>query len=90
MQRPTPCFALVIGFQLSRRSQSFFTGDRDAIDRFAARFGVTIVRGTGPGDIAHNLRTAIINPEGKLVKVYTGIEWTPEQLVEDLKRVIGS
>lgn len=66
---------------------SFLTGDRDAIDRFAARFGVTIVREDGATDIAHNLRTAIVDPAGKLVKVYTGIEWTPQQVLEDLEQV---
>jgi hypothetical protein len=35
-------------------------------------------------DITHNLRTAIVDADGKLVKVYTGNEWTPEQS-SDLK-----
>jgi protein SCO1/2 len=64
---------------------SFLTGNRDDIDRFAARFGVTIVR--EDTEIAHNLRTVIVDPNGALVKVYTGIEWTPQQILEDLERV---
>jgi protein SCO1/2 len=67
---------------------SFFTGDRDEIDQFAARFGVSIVRGTSPDDIAHNLRTAIIDAKGKVVKIYTGTEWTPAQLLGDLKKAV--
>ena len=38
-----------------------------------------------PRDITHNLRTAIIDADGKLVKVYTGNEWTPDQVLADLK-----
>ena len=67
---------------------TFFTGDRDAIDQFAARFGVSISRALNDAlDITHNLRTAIVDADGKLVKAYTGNEWTPEQLLADLKPV---
>jgi protein SCO1 len=65
---------------------TFFTGDRDDIDRFASRFGVTIARDlTDPKNITHNLRTVIIDADGKLVKAYTGNEWTPDQILADLK-----
>jgi protein SCO1 len=65
---------------------TFLTGDRDEVDRFASRFGVSIARSmTDQRDITHNLRTAVIDPEGQLVKSYTGNEWKPEQLLADLK-----
>jgi len=65
---------------------TFLTGDRDDIDRFGARFGVTVSRApTDARDITHNLRTAIVSPDGKLVKVYTGNEWTPDEILIDLK-----
>lgn len=38
--------------------------------------------------IIHSLRTAIIAPDGKLVKVYTGNEWKPEEVVEELKKTV--
>jgi protein SCO1/2 len=67
---------------------SFLTGDRDEIDRFASRFGVAISRATNDAlDITHNLRTAIVSPDQTLVKTYTGNEWTPEQLLTDLRPV---
>lgn len=67
---------------------TFLTGDRDQLDRFAARFGETIERALDdPVNITHNLRTAIVDADGKLVKVYTGNQWTPEQVVADLKGV---
>jgi protein SCO1/2 len=68
---------------------TFLTGDRDDIDRFAARFGVAVTRALNdPRDITHNLRTAIVDADGKLVKVYTGNEWTPEIVLNDLKGVV--
>lgn len=65
---------------------TFLTGDRDEIDQFGARFGVSVSRALNdPRDITHNLRTAVVDAEGRLVKVYTGNEWTPDQLLADLK-----
>jgi protein SCO1/2 len=70
---------------------TFLTGDRDEIDRFAARFGVSIARSmTDPRDITHNLRTAVIDADGTLVKAYTGNEWSPGELLADLKTVAGA
>jgi cytochrome oxidase Cu insertion factor (SCO1/SenC/PrrC family) len=33
----------------------------------------------------HNLRTAVIAPDGRLVKAYSGNMWTPAELIADLK-----
>ena len=67
------------------------TGDRDDIDRFAARFGVQVARNVdNPLDITHNLRTSIIDASGKLVSTYVGNEWTPEQVLNDLKPVVAA
>jgi protein SCO1/2 len=69
-----------------RHVWTFLTGDRDEIDRFASRFGVQVARAENdPRDITHNLRTAIVGADGKLVKIYTGNEWTADQLLADLK-----
>jgi protein SCO1/2 len=73
------------------RRWTFLTGDRDDIDRFASRFGVSVSRALNdPRDITHNLRTAIVDADGKLVKVYTGNEWTPDQALDDLRKVAGN
>lgn len=67
---------------------TFLTGDRDDVDQFASRFGVSVARALNDArDITHNLRTAIIDADGKLVKVYTGNDWSPEQVLTDLKPV---
>jgi protein SCO1/2 len=66
---------------------TFVTGNRDDIDRFAMNFGVTLIRGeaSNPDEIGHTLRTAIIDRNGRLVKTYTGNEWTVSDLVDDLE-----
>jgi protein SCO1 len=65
---------------------TFLTGDRDDIDKFATRFGMSVARAPNdPRDITHNLRTAVISAEGKLLKMYTGNQWTPKDILEDLK-----
>lgn len=67
---------------------TFLTGDRDEVDQFAARFGVSVSRAMNDArDIAHNLRTAIIGADGTLIKVYTGNDWSPEQVIADLKNL---
>jgi protein SCO1/2 len=76
--------AMALHADLSR--WTFLTGDRDEIDRFAARFGVSVSRALNdPRDITHNLRTAIVGPDGRLVKVYTGNEWTPEEILQVIR-----
>jgi protein SCO1/2 len=68
---------------------TFLTGDRDDIDKFAARFGVSVARAQqDPRDITHNLRTAIIDSNGMLVKIYIGNEWTPDRALADLMPLV--
>lgn len=72
------------------RLWSFVTGDRDEIDKWASGFGVSISRATNdPRDITHNLRTALLDRQGNLVQVYKGNEWTPEQILADIRVMVG-
>ncbi|RPJ79104.1 MAG: SCO family protein, partial [Acidobacteria bacterium] len=67
----------------------FVTAERETVDHFAAGFGLVVMRDDGtPGNITHNLRTAVLDPEGRLIRVYTGSDWTPEQIVEDMRAVL--
>jgi protein SCO1/2 len=73
------------------KTWTFLTGDRDEIDQFASRFGVSVARAlTDQRDITHNLRTAIVDGDGKLVKIYIGNEWTPDQAIADLTPIAGA
>ena len=70
---------------------TFLTGSRDDVDRFAARFGVSVMRGNDPlSEITHNLRTAVVDQSGTLVKIYTGNDWTPEQIVTDARALVAT
>jgi protein SCO1 len=72
------------------RLWSFVTGDRDEIDKWASGFGVSISRAMNdPRDITHNLRTALLDRQGNLVQVYTGNEWTPAQVLADVRVMVG-
>ena len=65
----------------------FATAKREDIDKFAARFGVVVMR-QDPGnvEIVHNLRTAVIGEDGRLVTVLSGNEWTSSDLVAALRK----
>jgi len=72
------------------RMWSFVTGDRDEIDRWASRFGVSVSRALNdPTNITHNLRTVLVDRQGNLVQTYTGNHWTPEQVIADVKVMVG-
>ena len=70
------------------RMWTFLTGDRQDVDRFASRFGVSVIRAPeDPNNITHNLRTTLIGSDGKIVKIYSGNDWTPAQVFADIKSV---
>jgi protein SCO1/2 len=68
---------------------TFLTGDRVTIERFAAQFGVNTVRTPeDPNGITHNLRTALVDRDGRLAKIYPGNTWTPGAVLADLRRAV--
>lgn len=68
---------------------TWLTGDRVTTDRLAAKFGVSVVRGdVGPADVTHNLRTALVGADGRIVKLYSGNEWTPSAVLADVREVV--
>src|SRR5262245_56878740 len=67
----------------------FATAPPDVVDRFAATFGVNVIR-EKDGTITHNLRTAVGGPDGRVVSVVDGNQWTAAQIVSDLRRALAS
>jgi protein SCO1/2 len=67
----------------------FATAARDAIDRFAATFGVNVIR-EADRTITHNLRTAVVAPDGRIAVLRSGNDWTAEDLLGDLRRTLGT
>lgn len=63
------------------------TGSREQVKAAAAYFGMQY---WPEGDqIIHSLRTALIGPDGRLVKLYAGNEWKPQNILEDLRGIPG-
>ncbi len=59
------------------------TGQPAEIKRVATFCGLTYMQ---EGEqIIHALRTALIGPDGQLIKIYRGNEWTPEDVLNDLR-----
>jgi protein SCO1/2 len=70
------------------RIWSFLAANRETVDGFAVPFGVYVVRdAANPGVVTHNLRTAVIGSDGRLVTIFSGGEWTPADLVAALRGV---
>jgi cytochrome oxidase Cu insertion factor (SCO1/SenC/PrrC family) len=55
---------------------------------FASAFGVAVMR-EADKTITHNLRTAVVDPEGRLLSIYDGSAWTPDRIAADMKRVLA-
>lgn len=67
----------------------FVTAPRDAVDAFGATLGLSVMREGPKGEnITHNLRTALVDRDGKLVKTYNGSDWSPDQVVRDLEALV--
>lgn len=65
----------------------FASGSPEDVKKIAMFFGLTYWQETG--QIIHSLRTALIAPDGKLAQLYRGNDWRPQQVLAQLKRLIG-
>jgi protein SCO1 len=63
----------------------FATGNPTQIKSVAQFFGLNYWQ--EKDQIIHGLRTAIITPDGKVVKVYRGNDWKPEDVVKELEKL---
>jgi protein SCO1/2 len=62
----------------------FATGTTDQVKDIAQYFGLTYF--PEKDQIIHALRTVIVNPRGKIAKIYTGNEWKPAEVVDAMKK----
>lgn len=65
----------------------FATGSKDQIKGVAQFFGLRYFQDND--QIVHGLRTVIIAPDGKVVKVYRDNQWKPEEVVNEMVRIAG-
>jgi protein SCO1 len=67
----------------------FATAPAAVVDRFAAEFGVNVIR-EADATITHNLRTVVVGPDGRVAAAYSGNDWTAAALVADLRRALAA
>jgi protein SCO1 len=65
----------------------FASGSPEEVKKIAVFFGLTYWQETG--QIIHSLRTVLIAPDGKLAQLYRGNDWTSQQVLGQLKRLVG-
>jgi protein SCO1/2 len=70
----------------------FASGSADEVKGIAQFFGMRYYQDSSKGteQVIHSLRTAVIGPDGKIVKVYRGNEWKPDEILEDLRAAVGN
>jgi protein SCO1/2 len=66
------------------RTWTFGTADEKEINTIASYFGLIHERTTS-GQIDHDLRTALIDPQGRLVHVWRSNFWKPEEVLQRVR-----
>ncbi len=65
-------------------------GTNDEVKKIADFFGLRYeVDPNNKAQINHSLRTAVIAPDGKVTKIFSGNEWTPVALLKELKSTLA-
>jgi len=65
----------------------FATAGEEVVDRLAATFGVNVMR-EKDGTVTHNLRTAVIDPLGRIVSIHDSNAWSASSIVDELKTAV--
>jgi protein SCO1/2 len=69
------------------RRWTFATGKYEEVEKFCAFFGVPVVReGAQP---EHKLHTVVVDPGGRVRRVFVGHQWTATDLAAEMKRALG-
>jgi len=76
--RPTVLKDYAARYNADEKCWCFATGDQDQIDFVGGLFG--LVHQPEGGLISHNLRTALIGPDGRLVHLWKSNVWTPYEV----------
>ncbi len=67
---------------------SFATGEATEIAKLTAAFGLE-TKGEGAA-LTHNLRTIVVDATGRVLRVFTGNEWQPEELIAEMRLEISA
>jgi protein SCO1/2 len=68
----------------------FASGTTDEVKGIAQFFGLRYNKDSESGEeqLIHSLRTALIGPDGKIVKVYRGNEWKPDEVLKEIQALL--
>jgi protein SCO1/2 len=66
----------------------FASGTPQEVRKVAEFFGLSYWRESG--QIIHALVTAVVDPEGKVYKVYRGNDWQPTDVLDDIREMKGA
>jgi protein SCO1/2 len=61
---------------------TFATGSFDNIQPLGSHFGLYFSRAVTPDNMNHNLRTVVVQPDGKVSDIILGNRWAPGQLAD--------
>ena len=64
----------------------FVTGEAEEVKKLAQFFGLTYI--PEKGEFVHSLQTALIAPDGKLARLYSGNEWKPADVLADMRPLL--
>ncbi len=86
--RPEVLKAYTQGFDKKQKGWSFLTGTEDEIAQVAGAFGVTYW--TENGVVEHNMRTAFVDPDGRLRLVKSGSTWKAGEFAAEIKTIMDA
>ncbi len=70
------------------RHWTFATGAVIDVTAIGEQFGLAFWR-EQPGTISHNLRTAVVDPGGRVQKIFEGNTWTSDELVAEMRKAMA-
>ncbi len=69
---------------------NFLTGELMDIDALTEQVGLMFPRSSGGMGFDHNLRTVIVDAQGRIQKVFTGNEWKVEDFIAELRQAAAA
>jgi len=75
-------------FAQDENSWTFATGTKQQVAAVASQFDLVYL--PEAGSFTHDLRTALISPDGRLVHIWRSNVWTPEEVRAWVAEVVNS
>jgi protein SCO1/2 len=81
---PERMAAYATGLGADLKHWSFATGKVKDIEALGGAFGLYVDRKAL--EIDHNMRTVVVDPDGRVRQIFTGNDWQDEELIDEMKR----